>query len=250
MIGASSGIGKATAELLDKMGYSVGIASRNVDRLNTIKEKFKQPSYVAQIDITEEYRVIEEKLATLFKEMQSVDHVILTSGGLTELMRNSAVDKEPRWQTDLKDIDLNLSGCLKVMYAVKTLFDEQKKGHLIVTTSIGDSRGNFHILGYGAAKCGISFAVESFDQEFRTQKSNLKYSEVVVGIIISNEKITGAVQRFFVKSFEHCANDLVRIMLTKEKKSFSPRHWSYLTEIVKMLPNSVYDAIANSQKPF
>jgi len=75
VIGGSSGIGLATAELAGKEGAQVVIASRNADRLKAAADKFGATPIAA--DVTSD-----ESVAALFRKCGSVDHVIMTAAQL------------------------------------------------------------------------------------------------------------------------------------------------------------------------
>jgi NADP-dependent 3-hydroxy acid dehydrogenase YdfG len=66
--GASSGIGRATAELLAKNGYYVFAVARRMDRLEQIRSDHIEP---IKLDVTDEEAI-----------SRTVNHVISTKGGL------------------------------------------------------------------------------------------------------------------------------------------------------------------------
>ena len=72
VIGGSSGIGLATAELAKREGADVIIASRNAERLDAIAEKLNAIAIPA--DVTND-----ESVASLFRNCGPVDHVVVTA---------------------------------------------------------------------------------------------------------------------------------------------------------------------------
>ena len=75
VVGGSSGIGLATAELAKQQGAEVIIASRNVDRLKAAAAKFGATAIPA--DVTSD-----ESVASLFRACGPVDHVVVTAAQL------------------------------------------------------------------------------------------------------------------------------------------------------------------------
>jgi len=75
VVGGSSGIGLATAELAKREGADVIIASRNADRLNTAATKLGVKGIAT--DVTSD-----ESVASLFKVCGTVDHVVLSAAQL------------------------------------------------------------------------------------------------------------------------------------------------------------------------
>jgi NAD(P)-dependent dehydrogenase (short-subunit alcohol dehydrogenase family) len=75
VVGGSSGIGLATAELAKREGAEVIIASRNADRLNAAVARLGVTAIVA--DVTSD-----ESVASLFRNCGQVDHVVVTAAQL------------------------------------------------------------------------------------------------------------------------------------------------------------------------
>jgi NAD(P)-dependent dehydrogenase (short-subunit alcohol dehydrogenase family) len=75
VVGGSSGIGLATAELAKQQGADVVIASRNLDRLNAVAGKFGATAMAA--DVTSD-----ESIDSLFRKCGPVDHVVVTAAQL------------------------------------------------------------------------------------------------------------------------------------------------------------------------
>ena len=75
VVGGSSGIGLATAELAKREGADVIVASRNVDRLDAVAARLNAIAIPA--DVTSD-----ESIASLFHRCGPVDHVVVTAAQL------------------------------------------------------------------------------------------------------------------------------------------------------------------------
>jgi NAD(P)-dependent dehydrogenase (short-subunit alcohol dehydrogenase family) len=75
VVGGSSGIGLAAAELAKQEGAHVIIASRNADRLNAVAGKFGATAIAA--DVTSDDSVV-----SLFRSCGPVDHVVVSAAQL------------------------------------------------------------------------------------------------------------------------------------------------------------------------
>ena len=75
VVGGSSGIGLATAELAKSEGAGVVIASRNADRLKTVADKLGATAIPT--DVTSDQSVTD-----LFRKCGPVDHVVVTAAQL------------------------------------------------------------------------------------------------------------------------------------------------------------------------
>ena len=75
VVGGSSGIGLATAELAKSEGAEVVIASRNADRLKAAADKLGVKAIAAEV-------TNDESVVNLFKACGPVDHVVVTAAQL------------------------------------------------------------------------------------------------------------------------------------------------------------------------
>jgi NAD(P)-dependent dehydrogenase (short-subunit alcohol dehydrogenase family) len=75
VVGGSSGIGLATAEMAKREGAEIIIASRNVERLDKAAEKLNAIAIPA--DVTSD-----DSVAELFRRCGPVDHVVVTAAQL------------------------------------------------------------------------------------------------------------------------------------------------------------------------
>ncbi|MCG2626729.1 SDR family oxidoreductase [Bradyrhizobium sp. WYCCWR 13023] len=75
VIGGSSGIGLATAELVKREGAEVIVASRSAAKLNPVAERLRVTAILT--DVTSD-----QSVAELFKRTGPVDHVVLTAAQL------------------------------------------------------------------------------------------------------------------------------------------------------------------------
>src|SRR5882724_6584967 len=75
VVGGSSGIGLATAEMAKREGADVIVASRNVERLDKVAERLNAIAIPA--DVTND-----ESVTKLFRACGPVDHVVVTAAQL------------------------------------------------------------------------------------------------------------------------------------------------------------------------
>src|SRR3972149_10365328 len=75
VVGGSSGIGLATAELTKREGAEVVIASRNAERLQAAADKIGATAIAT--DVTSD-----DSVAALFRQCGPVDHVVVTAAQL------------------------------------------------------------------------------------------------------------------------------------------------------------------------
>ena len=126
--GASSGIGKATAELLAAQGAKVVLGARRADRLQTIVDTIEQNGGEAafiEIDVTRREDLT--KLTALAVERFGKLDVLINNAGISQLYKMEELDVEG-WE---QMIDVNLKGTLYGIAAALPVFKEQGSGHII-----------------------------------------------------------------------------------------------------------------------
>lgn len=160
--GASSGIGKATAELLAKQGAKLVLAARRKERLEKIqKELSKYEVSIMPADVTN------------FEDMQKLINFTLEKYGRVDVMYNNAgimpvnpliKGQRDEWQ---KTLDVNVMGVLNGIAAVLPTMVRQKSGHILATGSVNSrvTVGNWTV--YSASKYAVRSILEGLRQEER-----------------------------------------------------------------------------------
>lgn len=161
IMGASSGIGAATANLLAEKRVKLTIATRRLERLEEIKQAHPQadiltmPADVAKIDD------IKKVVQTTIKHYGHVD-VMWNNAGVMPLneLRKGARDE---WE---KLININFYGVLNGINAVLPTMHKQGYSHIIATDSIAGLKTSTKNAVYSATK----FAVRSLMQGVRIEE--------------------------------------------------------------------------------
>ena len=78
IIGATSGIGRELAKLMADEGYSVGVAGRRLELLQSLQKEFPDKIYIKRIDIALPSAI--ELLKELIAEMGGADIIVISSG--------------------------------------------------------------------------------------------------------------------------------------------------------------------------
>ncbi|MEK6708191.1 MAG: SDR family NAD(P)-dependent oxidoreductase [Pseudomonadota bacterium] len=154
--GASSGIGKATAELLAANGYYVFALARRMERLEQMRSRQIEP---IRLDVTDAEGI-----------RAAVEHVIASKGQIDVLVNNAAygqlgavecVSMEAAHQ----QFEVNVFGYARFMQAVLPHMRRQKSGRIINITSI---LGRVPIPGFGwyaASKHAVEVLSETLRNE-------------------------------------------------------------------------------------
>lgn len=162
--GASSGIGKQTAEECARMGATVVVTARNEGRLQETLNSLETPERAHQMVIAD--LLEQDQLEALVAQVSALDGVVLCSGkGLTLPMQFATRDKfDDIFNTNFfAPFEL-----LRMLYKKKKI---QKEGSVVVLASLGGTQifsGSNGV--YGASKAALNSAMMFCAKEFAGRK--------------------------------------------------------------------------------
>lgn len=182
--GATSGIGKACAIALAKLGMNLIITGRRENLLIELKkeleEKFSVQVLAIQLDVRNADEV-KDKLSSLSDEWKNIDILINNAGlaaGLDKLYHNSTEDIS-------NVIDTNIKGLLYVTNAIVPHMIERDVPATII--NIGSVAGDAAYAG-GAVYCASKAAVKILSDGLRIDlvDTKIKVTDVKPGLVETN----------------------------------------------------------------
>lgn len=160
VIGASDGIGAATATLLLDHGASVALSARRQDALEQLC--LGQPQALAvPLDITQHASVLRAR-TTILAAWPRIDLVLVVAGGYNE-MRADSFDLAAANRL----IDLNLRGVFNCLDLVLPVLLRQGGGGIGIVASVAGYGGLPKALVYGPTKAALINLTESLYLDLR-----------------------------------------------------------------------------------
>lgn len=158
--GASSGLGAETARHLSKLGATVVLGARRLDRLEHLASELGlNPRAILRTDVTDRDQV--QALVNRAIELYGRIDVIINNAGL---MPSSMLDKLHVDEWD-RMIDVNIKGVLYGIAAALPCMKEQKSGQIINVSSVAG-----HKVGPGGAVyAGTKWAVRAISEGLRQE---------------------------------------------------------------------------------
>ncbi|WP_278034559.1 SDR family NAD(P)-dependent oxidoreductase [Flavobacterium nitratireducens] len=155
--GATSGIGKATAQLLAKNNYTIIICGRRKNRLEELEKELSQYTsvYSLEFDVSDKNAVF-ANIDSLPETFSNIDVLINNAGnahGLDPIQDGNLDD----WENM---IDINLKGLLYVSKAIIPKMIAQKSGHII---NIGSTAAK-QVYPNGNVYCATKHAVDAINK--------------------------------------------------------------------------------------
>jgi NAD(P)-dependent dehydrogenase (short-subunit alcohol dehydrogenase family) len=165
--GASSGIGRATAELFAKKGFYVFVLARRIDRLEQIRSDHIEP---IQLDVVNATAV-----------NNAVAHVISTKGRIDVLVNNAGYGRlgaieSVSMEAAHHQFEVNLFGYARFMQAVLPHMRAQNSGCIINISSI---LGRIAIPGFGWYAAS-KHAIEALSEALRGEVKEFGIDVVVI----------------------------------------------------------------------
>jgi len=176
--GATSGIGKATAELFSKNKIRLVICGRRKERLEELKTNLSKLTQVTtlQFDVSKREEV-KNAIASIPEEFKKIDILINNAGnahGLSTIQEGSIDD----WEAML---DINVKGLLYVSKAIISQMIENNSGFIV---NIGSTAGK-EVYRNGNVYCASKFAVNALNKSMRLDLNeyNIRVSGIHPGLV-------------------------------------------------------------------
>lgn len=156
--GATSGIGKATAEILAQQKQRLILCGRRSERLSALKNNLATEVHTLQFDVCDRKAVF-EAIDTLPESWKTIDVLVNNAGNAHGL--------DPVHTADLDDweamIDGNVKGLMYVTKAILPQMTTRKSGQIINLGSIA----GLEVYANGNVYCASKYAVDAFTQGLR-----------------------------------------------------------------------------------
>ena len=178
LTGATGGIGSSILEKLISAGANVLATGTNDEKLNLIKEKYKNVK-INKFDISK-HTEIENFVDESYKILGDRIDILINNAGITKdnlsiRMKDDELNKV---------IDVNLKSTFFISKNVIKKMLKSKKGKIINITSVVGHTGNIGQANYAASKAGIIGMSKSLSLEYG--KKNITINCVSPGFITSD----------------------------------------------------------------
>ncbi|GAB3943270.1 SDR family NAD(P)-dependent oxidoreductase [Spirosoma harenae] len=176
--GATSGIGRATADAFADLSFRLILCGRRQDRLDELQEILSQKTEVTTLNFdVRNWVEVYESINTLPEEWQAIDILVNNAGnahGMSAIQDGDIAD----WD---QMIDGNVQGVLYVAKAVMPGMVERKRGHIVNLSSIAGKE----IYANGAVYCASKAAVEAISTGMRLDltQHGIKVTNIAPGAV-------------------------------------------------------------------
>ncbi len=182
--GASSGIGKATAEKFAKHGFDLILTARRANKLHNVAEKIRTKYAVNVLELIFDIRNQKEvkKAVSKIKGQWKPIDILVNNAGLAKGFHEIHEGEIEDWEIM---IDTNLKGLLYITRMVAPQMVKRGKGHIINVASTAGKE----VYPKGNVYCATKHGVDALTKSMRLDlhKYGLRVSQVAPGHVEETE---------------------------------------------------------------
>lgn len=174
--GATSGFGKASAQLFAQNGHNLIITGRRNDRLENLSQELRNNYKISVLPLCFDVRDNDAVVSAIDNLPNKQIDVLINNAGLASglsKVQNGSLDD---WE---KMIDTNIKGLLYVSKAIMPLMIKHKQGHII---NIGSTAGK-ETYENGNVYCATKHAVDAISKSMRIDllEHGIKVTQICPG---------------------------------------------------------------------
>ena len=187
--GASSGLGAEMARQLADRGWDLALAARRTERLEELRDEIvaKHPGRRVELralDVTDD----DEVFRAFRDDFVVIDRVVVNAG-----LGKGAPIGTGRYDANRQTAMTNFVAALAQCEAAMEIFRDQKRGHIVMISSVSAMRGmRKTVTTYAATKAGVAALAEGLRNEMLGEPDlDIRVSTIYPGYIRSemNERV-------------------------------------------------------------
>jgi short-subunit dehydrogenase len=226
IIGATSGIGKAVAEILLQEGYLVGVTGRREDLFTAMQQQFTGRVFCKKMDVQEQ-----STLASICNEL------VNQMGGMDLLVISAGIgegNKQLDFEIENDVIKTNIQGFTCIADWGITFFKKQGYGHLVNISSIAGIRGNGLAPSYNASKAYQINYLEGL--RLNTVKSGFDITVTDIRPGFVDTAMAKGNGLFWVAPVQKAAEQIVESIKRKKRVVYITKRWGLIGYFLKIIP--------------
>lgn len=231
ILGASTGIGRELALLLDGRIGTVAVSARSADKLTELASTAKSVASFP-LDVTDE-AAVRRTAATIEAQHGPIDLAVLNAG-VWSIPELPAIDPEEF----RRSMSVNYMGAVNALAALLPAMFARGKGHIAVVSSIAGYRGLPKAAAYGPAKAALINLVESIRPEL--ERAGVRISLVNPGFVDTPLTSTNDFPMPFLMPARDAAQRMLDGLVKGKYEILFPRRFAYALKLLRLLPNAAF----------
>ena len=233
--GASSGIGAAMAIEYAKREAILGLVARRKDKLSDIAKQCSDQGANSvetySLDVTDEK--LSAEIAKEFMTMADGIDVVVANAGLALPDHMSAGNSAQINQV----LNTNIMGVTNTIIPFIPRLKEQKRGKLVIVSSIASFMPMSFFGGYSASKVAVRRLSDSWRETLK--KHNIQVTTICPGYVKSEMTDVNDFHMPFLMDTDVAARKIIRAIDVGKKTYIFPWQWRYLITAMKPFPDKL-----------
>lgn len=234
IIGATSAIAEATARLFAADGDRLFLAARSADKLQAVAGDLRmrgadrvESSVFDALDYEQHESLVERAANALGR----LDTVLVAHGSLPdqEACQASAADTR-------RAFEVNALSVISLLTPIANRLEAQRRGTIVVISSVAGDRGRQSNYVYGAAKGCLNVFLEGLAH--RLSRSGVDVITLKPGFV--DTPMTAAFDKGALwASPQDVASDIHRAVARGRRVVYTPWFWRWIMLVIRVLPTAV-----------
>jgi NAD(P)-dependent dehydrogenase (short-subunit alcohol dehydrogenase family) len=235
VVGASSGIGLATARRLALEGRKVAMLARREQELRamaaTIDDALGRQAAFPYVHDAADVDAAEALFERIEAELGSVDELHYVAGVMPEV----AID-EFDLEKDRAQVQVNMLGCMAWGNAAARRFLQRKAGCIVGVSSVAQDRGRIGRPAYNASKAGMDTYLEALRN--RLWRHGVRVTTIRPGFV--ETPMTQGLPLRGAITADKAAEGILRARDREKAIAYVPGKWRLIMFVIRNIPSFVF----------
>lgn len=231
IIGASSGLGRCTAELFCQKGWKVGAAARREDKLLELKALYPENIHTEILDVNDDSTP--GNLMRFIKRLGGADIIFLSAGiGWA----NPSLELEK----DIATVQTNVMGFIRIINTAYNYFkNENPNGQIAAISSVAGTKGIGVSASYSASKSFNSTYLEALAQLARIDETKITVTDIRPGFVRTD--LLAPDRKYpMLMTPESAAGSITDAILKRKNACVINRKWAFVVFLWRLVPRRLW----------
>jgi len=239
IIGASSGIGRAVANIFAENKHNVICSSRDENELDSLvsdlRIRYDIKAYAVAVDLTNNLS-IKKFIKRSYELFKTIDCCIVTAAVV------DSVDKPYYDEEELiNTTNANYTGIALTLNEISRRMAGGNSGVIMCLSSVAGDRGRQSNFIYGASKSALITYLQGL--RMKMYKHNVHVITVLPGYI-DTIMAYGRIRNSLAVSPQYAARKIYKLVRSKRNIVYIPPVWWLVMKIIKLVPESIFKRLS------
>nr|WP_122119515.1 SDR family NAD(P)-dependent oxidoreductase [Alistipes megaguti] len=234
IVGATSGIGFATARACIREGWRLGAAGRRLEALEALRAEAPEQVEIEPLDVTRD------------DAPEHLDRLIQRLGGMDTYLHVSGIGSrnfELRPDIEVETLRTNGEGFVRMVTAAYACFRKQGGGHLAVISSIAGTRGLGAAPAYSATKRMQNTYIDALAQLARMEgHDRIRFTDIRPGFIAT--PLLAREPRYpMLMQTEKVVRRIMQVLRNPRRRVVIDRRYALLVLLWRLIPQGIWERL-------